>query len=116
MLCLILYIGSHGLANITDFPVNTTEAIDGNMTFICEVTGQQTMEQSVTWYKLPGPSENTPPLLVSHNALSRDDQKYIIEDRYHLTILDITLDDEGVYQCSLGDVAYTAALTVVGGY
>ena len=51
---------------------------------------------------------------VDYNVEGNNADKYEIKDRYRLKIYDVTFEDEGAYECSLGPNDYVGYLTVVG--
>ncbi|KAK2193317.1 hypothetical protein NP493_15g00057 [Ridgeia piscesae] len=50
---------------------------------------------------------------ISSNNDSTDDVKYRITDRYRLTIVKLTLKDEGTYRCRMKNQEYEASLVVL---
>ena len=52
--------------------------------------------------------------MLSHNDLSRDETKYVIREDYTMVIVNVSVEDEGQYQCSVANDVYRAYLTVIG--
>ena len=53
-------------------------------------------------------------LYFVYTVLTRDNNKYVITDKYDLTIANVSITDEGVYECTLAGYAYNAQLNVTG--
>ena len=52
--------------------------------------------------------------LISLNQMSRDADKYLVTGKYRLTIVGVELEDEGFYECSMGEETHAAFLQVAG--
>ena len=56
------------------------------------------------------------PDILTLNQLSGYPDKYLVYDKYRLTVLGITVEDEGYYECVMGDDYHMAKLTVAGSH
>ncbi|XP_070196479.1 junctional adhesion molecule A-like [Littorina saxatilis] len=108
LLCLLVlgFIqGSEGIT-IDLAPFNTSAVIGGNATLACLVSNQGS--DRVKWY-VPG---NLNALTVDDTITTSGDH-YEVSGQYNLTIVGVTNDDEGQYQCEVGSNNYYGSLTVV---
>ena len=55
-----------------------------------------------------------PPTILTNNEVSLNTSKYIVTERYRLTIVDVREEDDGEYACAMNLVAHSAYLVCIG--
>lgn len=101
-----LAAGALAQATITTEPSNTTAIVGDTAEFYCGVTGTQDGGTILSWRRV----ETN--FFIGSDSTPSNTTKYDITDKYRLYIQNVTMDDEGEYQCQLSLQVFTAFLVV----
>ncbi|XP_046544738.1 cell adhesion molecule 2-like [Haliotis rubra] len=108
-LCLLCFTAFNLVTSvtITITPSNVTAFRGDDVTLECG-TGRQKPGELVIWKKISGTNER----IASINNRSTNSYKFYIRNTYNLVIRDVTVMDDGLYQCDAETNTATAYVSV----
>ncbi|XP_071117319.1 cell adhesion molecule 4-like [Haliotis cracherodii] len=108
-LCLLCFTAFNHVTSVTINiePSNVTAFTGDDVTLECQ-TRRQKPGELVIWKKVSGINEQ----IASINNRSTNSYKFHIRDTYNLVIRDVTVKDDGLYQCDAETNTATAYVSV----